>query len=1083
MSAPHMQNSSRNSNSRHTTNTTLSSSRLGNGRFTVDSGGGINQYDPATTSQVVVTTQDTNHQPNNCLLPNNLFLENPFHSKNHHDHHLLNLLINQSSSSSSSNYPHHHQQHFNTTHHLLSSTKEPGTSPLLNESTPATNIDNLLQLTEAINPQPLPHQPHSTPWQSIPSTDQPSQNIRQLTEDAIYVASGTTPNHCTSTSTNTSLDWPNNHWPLKEPSIISESPQSANHPSSPYSAWPPLPQDDSLLMSSSNNYNTTTNPPDPFAAQLWHLYGPPDEKTPTSDALETLVRRLTELGLDVNQIRETLNSRDWKDGLNFTNSVCCPSSNNNHSNSSSPREFPQNSREPAQGAPTDKPSRTSMRATPQPVRFSKTAENLTGNNPFFIREPSLERGRRIDVARRTTCNLAGRWQECTNLNRSPAVSDMDWKAQSRSRSRTQADWAQQGFRPRSRLQEFRPDRLSAAGHEFEGGEDSSQPFKTAISSTPGPFEPPSNGSFPRLGSHQQTAGTSDAATTEISNNNHQDYHHGIIQQLIGSYHAQQSEEIGLQSLTTDKHADDLLNFEPYSAPLVSSSYGFSSSIPLGEFEIGSWHPPLKPSQHSLLGSIPGLTQDFADLANAHSEYGYIPRLVRKTSFDEILAQQHHPKRPVESGEGSPTRLDNLSCSTADSLARPNTATESREGQYRMGLDASIFEKQSQISTPSGTTATTSQPDYFDLLSSTVSQSDSSNESEFKNQYQSSRLRSHSNSSENILSLGVDEGFVRLFGEAESGGSVVDRITPYDILTEFERFDSTPVAHNNTRHQWLQGSVAPAAVQPSSVVGESTTKPLDVNHSRLVSSPSSSSSSSEASSSRAGLPLQINTSSTVPQTQLANERSTTDSEPPTKISFSGGRCSHSSSIGEARKRTKQLPYSSSSSSLVGIAAAADPTNNKISSSSNGQATNSSHNNHSNVTQCLNCHTTETPLWRRDSEGRPLCNACGLFVNLHGTPRPAALSTGIIKRRNRGKNRDKTGSSATSSNSNNNKTTSFSPTVKQVLCLPPHRQLHLTNQDKDTQPAPATNHHNQGGSSSSTSRYLAPQTTSSSEPSSL
>lgn len=50
-----------------------------------------------------------------------------------------------------------------------------------------------------------------------------------------------------------------------------------------------------------------------------------------------------------------------------------------------------------------------------------------------------------------------------------------------------------------------------------------------------------------------------------------------------------------------------------------------------------------------------------------------------------------------------------------------------------------------------------------------------------------------------------------------------------------------------------------------------------------------------------------------------------------------------------------------------------------------------------TICSNCHTTNTPLWRRDPEGNPLCNACGLFYKLHGVVRPLSLKTDVIKKR--------------------------------------------------------------------------------------
>lgn len=51
-------------------------------------------------------------------------------------------------------------------------------------------------------------------------------------------------------------------------------------------------------------------------------------------------------------------------------------------------------------------------------------------------------------------------------------------------------------------------------------------------------------------------------------------------------------------------------------------------------------------------------------------------------------------------------------------------------------------------------------------------------------------------------------------------------------------------------------------------------------------------------------------------------------------------------------------------------------------------------------CTNCQTKTTPLWRRNPEGQPLCNACGLFLKLHGVVRPLSMKTDVIKKRQRG-----------------------------------------------------------------------------------
>ncbi|CAG5102667.1 Oidioi.mRNA.OKI2018_I69.chr1.g412.t1.cds [Oikopleura dioica] len=53
-----------------------------------------------------------------------------------------------------------------------------------------------------------------------------------------------------------------------------------------------------------------------------------------------------------------------------------------------------------------------------------------------------------------------------------------------------------------------------------------------------------------------------------------------------------------------------------------------------------------------------------------------------------------------------------------------------------------------------------------------------------------------------------------------------------------------------------------------------------------------------------------------------------------------------------------------------------------------------------TICDNCKTTETSLWRKNSSGISVCNACGLYEKLHRTPRPLTMKKdGAIQTRNR------------------------------------------------------------------------------------
>ncbi|XP_034762317.2 GATA-binding factor 2 isoform X2 [Acipenser ruthenus] len=52
-----------------------------------------------------------------------------------------------------------------------------------------------------------------------------------------------------------------------------------------------------------------------------------------------------------------------------------------------------------------------------------------------------------------------------------------------------------------------------------------------------------------------------------------------------------------------------------------------------------------------------------------------------------------------------------------------------------------------------------------------------------------------------------------------------------------------------------------------------------------------------------------------------------------------------------------------------------------------------------TCCANCQTTTTTLWRRNANGDPVCNACGLYYKLHNINRPLTMKKEGIQTRNR------------------------------------------------------------------------------------
>lgn len=101
-------------------------------------------------------------------------------------------------------------------------------------------------------------------------------------------------------------------------------------------------------------------------------------------------------------------------------------------------------------------------------------------------------------------------------------------------------------------------------------------------------------------------------------------------------------------------------------------------------------------------------------------------------------------------------------------------------------------------------------------------------------------------------------------------------------------------------------------------------------------------------------------------------------------------------GKSRRKNRKRPTRKPTASAPSSKGPSPSSSSSTGSSSNANLANISRGD----VRCTNCATTTTPLWRRNPEGQPLCNACGLFLKLHGVVRPLSLKTDVIKKRNRG-----------------------------------------------------------------------------------